>query len=103
MNVSLLSKNDIEKIHEASLTILERIGIHVPHDEILSRFAKIGAVVDFNKNLVKIPLAIVKELISEAGKKFSLYGRNISKKAEFGVGKRNFNTTLVDKHSGMII
>ncbi len=93
MNVSLLSKNDIEKIHEASLSILERIGIHVPHEEVLSRFADIGAIVDNKERLVKIPPAIVKELISKAGKKFSLYGRNLSKKAEFGTGKINFNTS----------
>jgi trimethylamine--corrinoid protein Co-methyltransferase len=65
----------------------------VPHEEILSKFTSFGANVDNTKSLVKIPPDLVMELISKAGKSFTLYGRDLSKTAEFGVGKRNYNSS----------
>ena len=93
MYAKVLTKDQISLIHNKSLDILENIGVIIPHDEILSRFVKFGAKVDRKKQLVKIPNELVKELISKAGRNFTLYGRDLSIKAEFGKGKRNYNTT----------
>ena len=93
MIVKVLTDQQINKIHQKSLEILETIGVNIPHSEILTRFAEKGAVVDLNKKLVKIPSELVMELLSKAGKKFSLYGRDLTKKAEFGFGKHNYNTS----------
>ena len=93
MIAKVLSKEQINQIHNASLEILERIGIFIPHDEILKRFENYGANVNRSEKRVKIPNELVMECISKAGKKFTIYGRDLSKKAEFGVGKRNYNTT----------
>jgi len=93
MIVKVLTDQQINKIHQKSLEILETIGVNIPHSEILNRFAEKGAVVDLNKKLVKIPSELVMELLSKAGKEFSLYGRDLTKKAEFGVGKHNYNTS----------
>ncbi len=35
---------------------------------------------------------MVMDLLAKAGKRFTLYGRDLSKKAEFGFGKRNYNS-----------
>lgn len=93
MESKILSKNEIEKIHSASLFILENVGVHIPHDEILNRFEKIGANVNFKEKRVRIPHHIVMESIAKAGKKFTLYGMDVANKAEFGVGMKNFNST----------
>ena len=93
MQVKILDKQQIDKIHTNSLKILEKIGVFVPHEEILSRFIDYGASKDKNSNIVKIPPELVMELISKAGKQFTLYGRDVSKKAEFGLGKRNYNSS----------
>ncbi len=93
MIVKVLTDQQINKIHQKSLEILETIGVNIPHSEILTRFAEKGAVVDLNKKLVKIPSELVMELLSKAGKEFSLYGRDLTKKAEFGFGKHNYNTS----------
>jgi len=37
----------MERIHRASLEILETIGVVIPHPEVLRRLADCGAVVDF--------------------------------------------------------
>lgn len=93
MQVKILEDHQIEKIHLKTLEILENTGVYVPHEEVLSRFEKCGAIVDSSSNIVKIPSSLVMELISRAGKSFTMYGRDLSKTAEFGVGKRNYNSS----------
>jgi len=89
---SVLSQEQIGKIHEASLAVLERVGVIVPHDEILSRFADSGAEVDRQEQRVRIPPDLLMRLLNGAGKRFTIYGRDLALKAEFGVGKRNYNS-----------
>jgi trimethylamine--corrinoid protein Co-methyltransferase len=93
MQVKILEDYQVEKIHLKTLEILENTGVYVPHDEILSRFESFGAFVDISNNIVKIPSNIVMELVSKAGKSFTMYGRDLSKTAEFGLGKRNYNSS----------
>ncbi|MFX0076038.1 MAG: trimethylamine methyltransferase family protein, partial [Candidatus Hermodarchaeota archaeon] len=93
MHVKILEDNQVEKIHHKTLEILENTGVYVPHDEILSKFEEFGANVDRVKYKVKIPSTLVMELVSKSGKAFTMYGRDFSKKAEFGVGKRNYNSS----------
>lgn len=88
----VLSDSQIKRIHEASLSILERTGVHIPHEEMLSRFEDSGAQVDREKRVVCIPADLVMRSLDQAGKQFTLYGRDLSRKAEFGVGKRNYNS-----------
>jgi trimethylamine--corrinoid protein Co-methyltransferase len=98
MYSKVLTDEQIKKIHKASLNILESVGTIVPHKEVLQRFADKGAKVDFNTQNVKIPADLVMKLLSQAGKKFTLYGRDITKKAEFGYGKRNYNSIAGEAH-----
>jgi len=88
----VLSDEQIRRIHETSLAILERVGIVVPHAEILSRFADAGAAVELPAQHVRIPPDLVMNLVGRAGKQFTLYGRDPSRRAEFGSGRRNYNS-----------
>jgi len=88
----VLSDNQIDKIHSASLEILERVGVVVPHDEILGRFEEAGAALDRKGQRVRIPAELVMKSVEQSGKQFTLFGRDLSRKAEFGVGKRNYNS-----------
>lgn len=88
-----LTNKQIQRIHEASLAILERTGVIVPHPEMLSRFADAGASVDFTDQRVRIPGDVVMNLLSVADREFTIYGRDITKAARFGVGERNFNAS----------
>ena len=87
----VLSEDEITRIHEASLAILERVGVDIPHGNILSRFADGGAEVDFDVQRVRIPADVVERSIATAGKEFTLYGRDTVKTARFGQGARNYN------------
>jgi trimethylamine---corrinoid protein Co-methyltransferase len=93
MFTSLLTEEQIRWIHEASLRVLDRIGVEVPHPEVLSRFADSGAVVDPKTKRVRIPADLVSRSLQQAGKQFTLYGRDLTRKVDFGQGKRVYNST----------
>ena len=42
----VLTDEQVDRVHDTSLAILERVGVVVPHGEILGRFADSGAKVD---------------------------------------------------------
>lgn len=92
MFAQVLTDKQINRIHEASLKILERIGVHIPHKEMLDKFAEAGANVDYDIERVRIPSDIVINSLEQAGKKFTIYGRDIANEAVFGYGKRNYNS-----------
>jgi len=89
----VLSDPQIVRIHEASLAVLERTGVQVPHDEMLARFADSGARVDRAAQRVHIPPDLVARSLASAGKQFTLYGRDLGRTAPFGQGRRNYNTS----------
>jgi len=64
--LKLLKDQDVEKIHRATVTILEEIGIKVPSEKALKIYADAGAIVDFENQIVKIPENILMDAISKA-------------------------------------
>jgi trimethylamine--corrinoid protein Co-methyltransferase len=93
MKLELLSKDELSLIHEKSLEILNKIGVIIPHPKVIKLFKEHGAIVDDKNQLVKIPSELINELLSHASKEYTLYGRDLAKRAEFGKGKHNFNTS----------
>lgn len=92
MITKVLSDEQIRRIHEASLTILQRVGVVVPHGEMLDRFAAAGARVDQVTQRVRIPPDLVARLLKQSGKQYTLYGRDLQRTAAFGQGRRNYNS-----------
>jgi trimethylamine--corrinoid protein Co-methyltransferase len=90
--VKVLTERQITRLHEASLQILRTTGVRIPHTEMRSLFAQAGAPVDETSNIVRIPEDLVMQSLESAGKTFTLYGRDRSLKAEYGVGSRNYNS-----------
>ena len=93
MMLSVLSAKEIQQVHEASITVLRSAGVHVPHAEALERFAEMGAKVDRDRQWVRIPEKVIEWALEVCGKEFTLYGRDRTRTAAFGVGQRNYNTT----------
>lgn len=98
MKISLLSRTEIEQLHQASLSILSRTGVHVPHREVLDLFQQVGAEVDRAGSIVKISEQLVVDSLQSAGKSFTLFGRDRTRKAHFGKGTRNYNTIFGEAH-----
>ena len=93
MFTKVLTDGQINKIHQTSLSVLDEVGVIVPHPEVLSRFKDSGAKVDFQSQRVRIPPDLLMRCLRQAGKEFTIYGRDLSHKAEFGTGKRNYNAS----------
>ena len=92
MIAQVLNPDQIRRIDEVSREILSRVGVHVPHAEMLSLFADAGAAADHDAQIVRIPADLVQRCLDSAGKQFTIYGRDIAKTARFGFGSRNYNS-----------
>ena len=92
MNSRVLTDEHIARVDRASMELLERVGVGLPHPEMRSRFKAAGATVDEKTERVRIPRELVKKCLASCGKSYTLYGRNPAKTAEFGAGKRNYNS-----------
>jgi len=72
----LLSDDELERIHDTSLRILQEIGIRVLSKKVQSLLAENGVEVDSARSIVKIPRSLVEEAIRKAPKEIVLCGRN---------------------------
>ena len=88
MRMHLLSDEDVQAIHEASLAILRHTGVKVHHDEVLSLLGQAGAEVNAAGKVARLPEKLVMSSITSAGKQYVLYGRDPKRTARFGYGDR---------------
>jgi trimethylamine--corrinoid protein Co-methyltransferase len=82
--VEILSVDQVEQIHRASLRILEEIGVECLGDRALDRFAGAGARVDREHRTVRLETGLVEELIAKAPSRFSLHARNPARDVALG-------------------
>jgi len=73
---NILRQEEIEKIHESSLGVLEEVGVRVDDDHFLTLFEESGANVNKNERLVKLPASMVEEFVAMAPGEVLLAGRN---------------------------
>ena len=71
-----LSADHVESIHEASMTVLETMGIRVLHRGARELFAKAGADVDHGEQMVRLDRALVANATAQAPGEFTLRARN---------------------------
>jgi trimethylamine--corrinoid protein Co-methyltransferase len=92
LKLAVLDDDRLNRIHNASLEILRTMGVRIPHGEMRGRFREAGAEVDESAELVKISEQLVWQCLESASKTFTLYGRDRTQQAQFGVGTRNYNS-----------
>ncbi|OHD72620.1 MAG: hypothetical protein A2177_02445 [Spirochaetes bacterium RBG_13_68_11] len=61
--VEILSQDEILAIHHASLGILEKTGLGMPHEACLKLCERQGAVIDFEKQVVCIPAGVMEQFL----------------------------------------
>lgn len=74
--LSVLTKEEISQISEASLRILSETGLRVASDEVIYLLGEAGAKVDTNTGTVRIPEEIVEGAIESAPKRVTLCSRD---------------------------
>jgi len=71
----VLSEEQVEKIHQAALEVLERVGLRVESEKFLKIYSDLGAKADFKTGIVKIPPKVVEEALKVVPHRVVLYGR----------------------------
>lgn len=70
----VLSQDEVERIHTASMEILAEVGIKVIYKKARDIFREAGAEINEDTQAVKIPEELVRWAVDQAPKQFSLYG-----------------------------
>jgi trimethylamine--corrinoid protein Co-methyltransferase len=81
--LEFLSGDDVYRIHLATLDVLEETGVIFQSDKALKILDDGGCVVDYKKQVAKIPSYLVEECIRKAVHKYTVTGRDPKHKIEF--------------------
>ncbi len=84
LKISILDDEDIKKINEAAISILEEVGVLFPSEKALKIFADVKANVDFDKKIVKISSHLVADYLKKAPRCYTLAGRRPELDAKIG-------------------
>jgi len=74
--IRMLSDEQLEQFRDATLTILEEVGIQCPSEKALRIFAEHGGEVDFDSEIVKLPPDVVLEAMSHAPRFYTMGARD---------------------------
>ena len=90
----ILTKDEVYRIHTATLEVLERVGVRVEEDNALKLLEDQGATVNFSKKIAKIPPHLVEEAIKNSSRTILFAGRDKKrdirlegKRVNFGLGE----------------
>jgi len=91
--LEVLSADQVEAIHEASMTLLETQGMRVLHSPARGLLKGAGASVDEASQMVRFDRAMLQETLAQAPSEFTLHARNPAK--SFRLGGRHLAFTSV--------
>src|SRR3954466_11862086 len=82
--IQLLSADEIESIHHASLRLLQEVGMEVLHEESRRALKAAGAEVDETNQRVRFDSALIETHVAKAPATFTLEARNPAHNVEVG-------------------
>ena len=74
--LDVLSPDAVARIHDATLTVLERVGIEVRSTEVIARLERAGADADAEARRVRLPRTVVEEALALPPRDLLLAGRD---------------------------
>jgi trimethylamine--corrinoid protein Co-methyltransferase len=72
--IKILTKDEIETIHNATIELLSKVGIKMDCKDVQNLMNEYGAEVDEDSDFVRIPESLVNEMIKKVPKSFTLHG-----------------------------
>jgi trimethylamine--corrinoid protein Co-methyltransferase len=94
----LLSNDQILKIHENALELLENVGVYFDSDEALEILAEAGCKIDRSTKIAKFPPELIIKAIASAPEKFNLYDRDGNFYSELGGDQVHFDPVSTPAH-----
>ena len=89
--IEVLREEQVEQIHEASLNVLENLGLEFLSDEALSILDAAGAEVDHAGKRVRFDRGLIMESIKHAPAEFTLHARNPKRNVTVGGNNISFS------------
>jgi len=74
LKVSIIDDQEIGQINQNTRTVLEEVGVTFPSDKALKIFADVGANVDFDNQLVKIPADLLDKYLATSPRSYTMAG-----------------------------
>jgi len=84
VRIGILDDEEIGKINQTALSLLEEVGVVTPSEKALKIFADANADVDFDKKIVRIPSHLVADSLKQAPRRYTLCGRRSELDAKIG-------------------
>ncbi len=88
--LALLGDDDLGKIDDTALRILEELGLEFQNPDAIDILAKSGAEVDHATGMVRLDRHLVRELMAKAPSSFTLHARNPERNVTMGGSWINF-------------
>ena len=76
LKLEILSKQDVQKIHEATLHIIENVGVRFPSKRALKIWEDVGADVNHEKKIVKVKPYLIEDALKQAPPAYILGARD---------------------------
>jgi len=74
LKVSIIDDREISQINQNTRTVLEEVGVTFPSEKALKIFADVGANVDFDNQLVKIPADLLDKYLATSPRAYTMAG-----------------------------
>ena len=105
LKLEILTKEDVQKIHNATLQIIEKVGVRFPSKRALDIWAANGAEVDYEKKIVRVKPQIIEDAIKKAPPAYKLAARDPQQDLQLDGNHVNLGTDgcgveVIDIHTG---
>ena len=105
LGLNILSTEDVQKIHAATLEIIERTGIRFPSARALKIWEEHGAQVDYDTQIVRVKGEIIEEALKTGKPSYTLAARDPQQDLPLDgnhvcVGTDGCGVQVIDIHSG---
>jgi len=101
----VLSGSDLERIHEATLDILENVGIRFPSAKALDILERNGCTIDRSSEVARLPRKVVMEAVGRVPEQYLLAGRDpdcdmVIDRAHCYLSNDGSGVSVYDHHTG---
>ncbi|MDO9129769.1 MAG: trimethylamine methyltransferase family protein [Anaerolineales bacterium] len=105
LNLNILTPDEVRRIHDATLNIIENVGVRFPSKRSLEIWEASGATVDHEKMIVKAKPHLIEEALKKAPPVYPLAARDPSQDLSLDgnhvyVGTDGCGVEVIDIHTG---
>jgi trimethylamine---corrinoid protein Co-methyltransferase len=105
LSLNVLTPQEVQRIHDATLDIIENVGVRFPSQRALDIWQSCGANVDRQTQVVKAPAHLIESALKKAPPAYTLAARDASQDLPLDgnhvyVGTDGCGVEVIDIHSG---